>query len=74
MLTEGNKKACPLCGQYHDDEIRVIKDTVVIKGVKVEYDTKQHYCVAEDEYFSFAGEENENLARARAAYKQAIEN
>lgn len=64
---------CPICDKVHVLELRRRVSTVEIKGVEVQYEDDYYFCenakdYEEDEFVT--GEMlNENLRRAREAYR-----
>lgn len=67
MLTQ-----CPLCDKVHELEERKRTTTTIIKGEEVTYEERFYFCKNADEEeneFETADMLNENLLRARNAYR-----
>ena len=63
---------CPLCGRRHEVEERKRLSSITIKGEEVTYEERCYFCVnadAEENEFESAVMTNENLLRARNAYR-----
>lgn len=63
---------CPLCGRRHEVEERKHLSSITIKGEEVTYEERYYFCVnadAEENEFESAVMTNENLLRARNAYR-----
>ena len=63
---------CPLCGRRHEVEERKCLSSITIKGEEVTYEERYYFCVnadAEENEFESAVMTNENLLRARNAYR-----
>ena len=63
---------CPLCDKKHHVEERKRMTSVTIKGEKVFYEEHFFYCINADEEereFETGAMANENLLKARDAYK-----
>lgn len=63
---------CPLCDQVHDVEERVRSVSTIIKGEEVDYEETYYFCrnCDDDENEFVTGKmENENLMKARNAYR-----
>lgn len=65
---------CPICDKVHEIEERVRTANITIKGKEAVYEEIYylcHDCNEEENEFATGKMENENLSRAREAYKQA---
>lgn len=68
------KMECPLCDKVHEIEKRTRVAKTIIKGEEVNYEETYYFCVNSDEdenEFSTAKMENENLLNARNEYRKA---
>lgn len=66
---------CPICDKEHDVILKEKEITVEIKGVKVPYIETVYFCEnADDEECEYCNGKmlDENLDRARKAYKEII--
>jgi putative zinc finger/helix-turn-helix YgiT family protein len=66
------KIECPLCGKVHDVEERTRIAKIIIKGERVDYVENYYFCSNCDDgenEFTNGKMENENLLRARNAYR-----
>lgn len=64
---------CAICGRTHEVEIRKRDSQALIKGETVEYEETYYLCPDggyEDNEYAPAGVMDENLARARDAYRE----
>lgn len=65
---------CPLCDKVHELEERMRIAKTIIKGEEVTYEENYYFCKNSDEdenEFATGKMENENLLRARNAYRKA---
>lgn len=65
---------CPICDKVHEIEERVRTANIIIKGREVTYEENYYLCPGcneEENEFATGKMEDENLSRAREAYKQA---
>ena len=68
------KMECPLCDKVHEIEKRTRVAKTIIKGEEVNYEETYYFCLNSDEdenEFSTAKMENENLLNARNEYRKA---
>ena len=68
------KMKCPLCDKVHEIEKRTRVAKTIIKGEEVNYEETYYFCLNSDEdenEFSTAKMENENLLNARNEYRKA---
>jgi putative zinc finger/helix-turn-helix YgiT family protein len=68
------KMECPLCDKVHEIEERKRVARTIIKGEEVNYEETYYFCLNSDEdenEFSTAKMENENLLNARNEYRKA---
>ena len=70
ILKTKHVKSCLMCDEEHDIELREYPASVIIHGVKVNYAERSYYCKNTDQYFASGKLVDENLARAREAYKE----
>lgn len=66
---------CPICGKEHNVILKEKETTVEIKGVNVPYIETVYFCEnADDEECEYCNGKmwDENLDRARKAYKEII--
>lgn len=67
------KMECPLCDKVHEIEERTRVTKTIIKGEEVNYEETYYFCLNSDEdenEFSTAKMENENLLNARNEYRK----
>ena len=68
------KMECPLCDKVHEIEQRIRVAKTIIKGEEVNYEENYYFCQNSEEdenEFSTAKMENENLLNARNEYRKA---
>ena len=68
------KMECPLCDKVHEIEQRIRVAKTIIKGEEVNYEENYYFCPNSEEdenEFSTAKMENENLLNARNEYRKA---
>ena len=70
ILKTKHVKSCLMCDKEHDIELREYPADVIIHGIKVNYVEQSYYCKNTDQYFASGKLVDENLARAREAYKE----
>lgn len=67
------KMECPLCDKTHEIEERTRVTKTIIKGEEVNYEETYYFCLNSDEdenEFTTAKMENENLLNARNEYRK----
>lgn len=67
------KMECPLCDKAHEIEERTRVTKTIIKGEEVNYEETYYFCLNSDEdenEFTTAKMENENLLNARNEYRK----
>jgi hypothetical protein len=68
------KKYCPFCDKEHDLELRNKNHKCLVKNKPVKYLMSSYYCHHTEEEFWSDYMINDNLNKAREAYKETYEN
>ncbi len=64
-------KYCEFCEENHLEKVKEMRE-ITLKGIKVEYEAEYGYCPELDEYLEDDVLINENLRRARDAYRLKV--
>ena len=69
-IKKTERKLCPCCMEVHDVQTIKGRESIVFKGVPVEYDVEYYYCDQADETYADEQQLSGNFAALKKAYQE----